>query len=238
MESSRDHLKGNASLAAMIRPYLDRWRAALVDNLMIKGDPDDRSQLEEDIQALDDITLAVDAEISGSESGNALQAENDELRALLTERVLNESRVKSFIANHGGFSIEMEGGAFAIMAEAFAKQLYESSASNYLELQFESDEYASLGQIVMTVKRETGKTPHMLRVEAEAQRDALQEANEVLLGALNPFAQFARSRPPAAEGENVALLKREAEGGVAQITVQDLDRALQVVVEAKARHQS
>ncbi|HEP8970304.1 TPA: hypothetical protein VDU83_002642 [Pseudomonas aeruginosa] len=235
MESSRDHLKGNASLVAMIRPYLDNWRAALVDNLMIKGDPDDRSQLEEDIQALDDITLAMDAEMSESDAGTALQAENDELRALLTERVLNESRLKSFIANHGGFSIEMEGGAFAIMAEAFAKQLYESSASNYLELQFESDEYASLGQIVMTVKRETGKTPHMLRAEAEAQRDALQETNKVLLGALNPFAQFARIHPVAPEGLNGVLLKRETEAGVLQITAQDLDRALQVVNEVSAR---
>ncbi|KSQ21618.1 hypothetical protein APB26_32045 [Pseudomonas aeruginosa] len=235
MESTRDHLKGHASLAAMIRPYLDSWRAALVDSLMIKGDPDERSQLEEDIQALDDITLAVDSEMSGSDSGTALQAEIDELRALLNERVLNESRLKSFIANHGGFSIEMEGGAFAIMAEAFAKQLYESSASNYLELHFESDEYASLGQIVMTVKRETGKTPHMLRAEAEAERDALQKTNKVLLGALNPFAQFARILPPAPEGLNGALLKRETEGCAVQITAQDLDRALQVVNEVSAR---
>lgn len=235
MESSRDHLKGNASLAAMIRPYLDNWRAALVDSLMIKGDPDERSELEEHILALDDITLAVDAEMSGSESGTALQAENDELRALLTERVLNESRLKSFIANHGGFSIEMEGGAFAIMAEAFAKQLYESSASNYLELQFESDEYSSLGQIVMTVKRETGKTPHMLRAEAEAQRDALRETNKVLLGALNPFAQLARIHAVAPGGLNGALLKCETEAGAVQITAQDLDRALQVVNEVSAR---
>ncbi|OMG61499.1 hypothetical protein AUR59_020280 [Stutzerimonas balearica] len=104
---------------------------------------------------------------------DALLEENQQLRQLTSEKVINATMLREFVARDGGLTIGLEGGACALMAQAFGQQMYESEALNYIEASFDSPDYPELGQITVTLKREAGKTPHQLRKEAEAERDAL-----------------------------------------------------------------
>lgn len=106
-----------------------------------------------------------------------LEAENEQLRAMLSEKVISSTMLREFTMASGGLTIGLEGGACALMAQTFGKQLYESEAENYIEVTFDSPDYPSLGQITVTVRRETGKTPHQLRLAAEAKVAELQQAN-------------------------------------------------------------
>lgn len=111
---------------------------------------------------------------------DAQAAEIDRLRNLLSEKVIDSTRLREFVVRNGGLNIELEGGACALMAQAFGKQLFESGAENYIEASFESPDYPDIGQITVTVRREAGKTPHELRVIAEKQRDQLRAEVERL----------------------------------------------------------
>ena len=110
----------------------------------------------------------------------ALIAENEKIRGLLAEKLIGQTMLTGIIPEDGGMTIGLEGGACAIMADVFGEQLFTSQAENYIELSFASGRYPDLGQIVVTVKRETGKTPHQLRVTAEQERDQLKADNESL----------------------------------------------------------
>ena len=110
----------------------------------------------------------------------ALLEENQQLRQLTSEKVINATMLREFVARDGGLTIGLEGGACALMAQAFGQQLYESEAFNYIEASFDSPDYPDLGQITVTLKREAGKTPHQLRREAEAERDALRAERDAL----------------------------------------------------------
>lgn len=56
---SKEHLKGHCNIADMVSGHITHWRQALTDALMIKGDPDDRSLIEHELQALEEIEAAV-----------------------------------------------------------------------------------------------------------------------------------------------------------------------------------
>lgn len=73
----------------------------------------------------------------------------------------------------GGFSMQFEGGACALLVHAFAEQFKEAGAINYLEVNFYSDD---LGPLSVTIQRANGKTPGQLKSEAIAQRDELLAA--------------------------------------------------------------
>mgnify|MGYP005756132453 CR=1 FL=1 len=104
---------------------------------------------------------------------DAQAAEIDRLRNLLSEKVIDSTRLRELVFRDGRLDVELEGGACALMAQAFGKQLFESGAENYIEASFESPAYPDHGRITVTVRREAGKTSHELRVIAEKQRDAL-----------------------------------------------------------------
>lgn len=97
--------------------------------------------------------------------------ENIRMRELLAEKVVSSTQITGIDMNTG--TIGFEGGACGWLAEAFGEQLFTSGAENYIELTMTSGKYPDLGQIAITVKRETGKTPHQLRALAEQQRDEL-----------------------------------------------------------------
>lgn len=109
-----------------------------------------------------------------------LKDENERIRGLLAEKVIGQTMLTGIIPESGGMTVGLEGGACAIMADVFGEQLFTSHAENYIELSFASGKYPDLGQIVVTVKRETGKTPHQLRSVAEHERDQLKAENEAL----------------------------------------------------------
>ncbi len=119
---------------------------------------------------------------------DALLEENKKLRQMTSEKVVNSTMLREFVAHNGGLTIGLEGGACALMAQAFGQQLYESDALNYIEASFDSPDYPDLGQITVTLKRETGKTPHQLRKEAEAERDALIAERDAYKKALEKLA--------------------------------------------------
>lgn len=116
----------------------------------------------------------------------ALIEENEKIRGLLAEKLISQTMLTGIVPDNGGMTIGLEGGACAIMAEVFGEQLYTSGAENYIELSFASGKYPDLGQIVVTVKRETGKTPHQLRAMAEQERDQLKAENEALRRGIDP----------------------------------------------------
>lgn len=64
------------------------------------------------------------------------------------------------------------------LSEALGERLMQSSAENYIETTFGVD--GTDGDIVVTLRRSAGKTPHELRMEAEAERDQLRAEVETL----------------------------------------------------------
>ena len=117
-------------------------------------------------------------ELSGEyhDDVNRLMEENERIRGLLAEKIISQTMLTGIIPDNGGMTVGLEGGAGAIMADVFGEQLFTSQAENYIALSFASGKYPDLGEIVVTVKRETGKTPHELRVAAENERDILHKA--------------------------------------------------------------
>lgn len=103
-----------------------------------------------------------------------LKAETADLRDALAYKVIDSAKLRSFVPDDGGFKIGLEGGPCALLADAFGEQLYTSDAINYLQLTFTSGAYPDLGEIVVTLQRCTGKTPHELRIDAEQARDLLK----------------------------------------------------------------
>lgn len=116
-----------------------------------------------------------------------LEAQVAELRSLLADKVTDETKLQLFQTNYGG-RIQVEGGAAGIMANAFAQQLIDSEAVNYIEATFTSGAYPEIGELVVTIKRGDGLTPHQLRQKAEAERDQLlHRMNDARLNGLRQF---------------------------------------------------
>lgn len=103
----------------------------------------------------------------------ALIAENERLRDLLAEKVVNSTMLTGLIPEDGGMTVGFEGGACGMLAQLFGDQFYESKAINYLELRFDSAKHPELGSLVVTLQRVDGKTPHQLREVAETQVSAV-----------------------------------------------------------------
>lgn len=110
-----------------------------------------------------------------------LTRENEVLRAALADKVVDSTKLRAFLPADGGFTIGLEGGPCALLADAFGEQLYTSEAINYLQLTFTSGAYPDLGEIVVTLQRCTGKTPHELRIDAERERVRWQQNYEHLI---------------------------------------------------------
>jgi len=77
-----------------------------------------------------------------------------------------------------------EAPGLAEFMEEIAAMFKNSGAVNYLEMQFglKDDE---LGELVITIQRKDGKTPHELRLESEAAHASLTEKVERLEKALD-----------------------------------------------------
>lgn len=230
------HLKGHFSLAEMVSGHIEVWRGALTDCLMIKGADEDRLHIQQELQALDDVESALIVELQqeaaeGRES--SLQAENSQLREMLAQKVIDTTQLRAFTAQDGRITARFEGAACELLAQALAKQLYESGAVNFIEMCFESPDYPDLGQMVVTLKRESGKSPSELRVEAEAQRDALLSRNEDLVAALQPFARYELVRAAGGGSRTVAGKLWSCSGSErdAAITIEDMQRAVTLVSE-------
>ena len=97
-----------------------------------------------------------------------LEAENAELRECLADRVVNETLVTGLVME-SGITMGLKGGAAQLLGEMLAAQIEETGAINYLELNFTSRTIAPNERYVVTIQKCSGRTPHQLRLVAEAE---------------------------------------------------------------------
>lgn len=103
-------------------------------------------------------------------ANEALEAENAKLRDALADKVSAETLLTELNMQGSGINMRFEGGAAGILAQSFVSMFGKHAANNYIELSFDS----KLGPIMVTVQRRDKKTPHMLRMEAEAELERLR----------------------------------------------------------------
>jgi len=105
------------------------------------------------------------ADLAESEGRRADEAEKK------LERIVNPP-IKSLEVKDGGLSCSLDGPEMArIIATSFWDMLTENKADNYVEMTFAAPE-KPLKKVIVIVRKVFGKTPHDLRVQAEAERDA------------------------------------------------------------------
>jgi hypothetical protein len=112
------------------------------------------------------------------------------LQGLLMERdtmiakfqaVLNENisvEVKKFQYEDGVSEAYLKHPVFTFFAASIADMFADMSAGNYLETRMF---VPSMGMVTITAQKESGKTPHQLRKEAEAERDVYRDKLEAIL---------------------------------------------------------
>lgn len=103
------------------------------------------------------------------------EAENKALRVALTNKLIDATTLSGITLNTDSLTLASNGGICRIMADAFGQMLFEGKVENYIEAYFSSSKYPEMGQIVVTVKKEMGMTPHQLRLTAERERDELRQ---------------------------------------------------------------
>jgi len=100
---------------------------------------------------------------------DAAVKENERLREEMARDVMSKTMLTDVTIQNGSMGIQVEGGAAGLLANSFAEQFIDSGAENYLEVSFH---HKKVGGLTVTLQRNSGKTPHMLRAKAEAERDA------------------------------------------------------------------
>jgi hypothetical protein len=105
----------------------------------------------------------------------SLRSENAKLRELPGRRLMDATALTGVLVADGGFNVGLEGGACQLLVESFAQQFIDSGAINYLGMTFSSKVLLPGDEFMVTMQKVSGKTPHSLRLEAEADRDRLEE---------------------------------------------------------------
>lgn len=95
----------------------------------------------------------------------------DELNAALSAVTAERDRLR-------GENERLKARPEQALTEALGERLMQSSPENYIETTFGVD--GTDEDIVVTLRRSAGKTPHELRLEAEAERDRLRAEVEAL----------------------------------------------------------
>lgn len=94
----------------------------------------------------------------------SLQAEIGRLQGLLQGKFNRET----LLLDMEGSTLNLKGGAAALLAEMFALQFDQEKGQNYIEVRFTSNQVLPGEQFVVTVQKVAGQTPHELRRAAEA----------------------------------------------------------------------
>ena len=100
-----------------------------------------------------------------------LLAETIQLRTLLGQQMVSVCQMVEFVRTYGSPITTVAGGAAHLLSELLGQQLYESNPENYIQLSFDSAMYPGGGDIVVTLQRTTGLTPHELRIQAEEETE-------------------------------------------------------------------
>ena len=110
-------------------------------------------------------------------AAHMLRLENKRLRDLLADPFITGLHYTA----HGSLDVEAEAPAAALMAGMFMGMFERApDAKNYIECRFSSTQ----GSILVTVTRPGGKTPHQLRMAAEARlAECMKTPNALVTGA-------------------------------------------------------
>lgn len=103
-----------------------------------------------------------------------LELESDKLREAVSQKLIDTTMLTGIIPANGSMNVGLEGGACRLFAEAFAKQFADIGAENYVEASFTSSAILPGEAFVVRLQKVSGKTPHMLKLDAEAERDKLR----------------------------------------------------------------
>jgi len=108
-----------------------------------------------------------------------LTAENERLRMMLSGQ-LDETRLVDMHLVDGELVMNLQGGPVAYIAEYMAQVMgHPGDLNNYMEV---TVNHAVAGPMVLTLQRANGKTPHQLKVEAEAEVQRLKRHLNQLYG--------------------------------------------------------
>ncbi len=84
---------------------------------------------------------------------------------------IDDAKIVDMGMTKNEFFMHLEGGAPAVMADAFAEELSQVGAENYVVVSFTSKKY---GRIDVTVQRVEGKTPLDFLNEARAELERIK----------------------------------------------------------------
>lgn len=110
-----------------------------------------------------------------SEVATEAADEIERLRDGAVERLMRETLFTGMVPTDRGVEMGLQGGAAHLLAESLAESFREGKGINYVEIRFESRQAVPGERFLVTVQRTAGKTPHELRVEAEAALAAAQK---------------------------------------------------------------
>jgi hypothetical protein len=175
-----------------------------------QGDADDlvrRLRRQVDIQIEDNLVYIQAADALMDEAATAistlrakaaeLEKERERLAAIVEER-FKDTRLVSAGGRGEGFGFDLTGGPIPYIAEYLAQFMghrEDRPTANYSEIEVQHNE---LGPLTLTMQRRSGKTPHQLRVEADARAESADAKNADLQlridrarEVIKPFAAFA-----------------------------------------------
>lgn len=101
--------------------------------------------------------------------------EEARLRAALAANVVSETMLTGLFVRSGAMDMGIKDGAAFLLAERFADQFLTSGATDYLKVRVTSKALMPGEQLVVSLQRVAGQTPHDLRREAEQRRDQALE---------------------------------------------------------------
>lgn len=96
-----------------------------------------------------------------------LKAENQELNAKLTAAIAGELTIESIAFKDGKLKASLKSRILPLIAQCFFELT--ESAPNYVECSFYHEPSDQV--FLVTAQKSAGKSPHQLRLEAEAERD-------------------------------------------------------------------
>ncbi|WP_202879040.1 MULTISPECIES: hypothetical protein [unclassified Pseudomonas] len=133
----------------------------------------------------DSIPAVSPASDSDLPSYKDLLAETIQLRTLLGQQMVSACQMVEFVRTYGSPITKVAGGAAHLLSELLGQQLYESDPENYIQLSFDSAMYPVGGDIVVTLQRTSGLTPHELRLLAEEESEQQKQRCILLKDALD-----------------------------------------------------
>ena len=96
-----------------------------------------------------------------------LEAENERLRGLVGQKIMDQTVVRDLYCEDGSMYFGFKGGAAELLAQSFGDQFIKERGINYVEVTFDAPRLGPSEKLIVTLQKMSGKTPHQLREDAE-----------------------------------------------------------------------